>query len=235
MLDIGQQQFGMLLLMREAQRNKIGQRGIVQQRCHGCIDMGTPVEDLRHAGPRQHAATAPRNPRAFGLVIGIEQERPVGVEQAIAGPVIAQQEGLPEPRRMRQMPLGGRGILHRLDGGIGLAERGGERLAQLPGGGIAPGERGRCRVGLWRRAGLGFGQNALLLAARMRVQDRTCPRFFQPPAGRAVPKITPAVLKPRGGPDCGRLPWRRRAPRRRGPAGCPHRPAAPCRRCRPRQ
>ena len=92
--------------------------------------MRAPAEHLVDAGARQHPAREAPDPLAFGFVIGIEQERPAFVVKTVAGHMIAQQEGLPEPRRVRQMPFGGRGVFHRLDGGVALAQRRGERLGQ---------------------------------------------------------------------------------------------------------
>ena len=53
--------------------------------------------------------------RAGADVIGIEQEREIGVEGPIARRVLAEQELLPEPGGMRPMPFRGARIGHGLD------------------------------------------------------------------------------------------------------------------------
>ena len=56
MLDIGQQQIDVLLLMRNAELRQFRQFGARQQRRHGLAYMSTPVEYFRQRGARQHPA-----------------------------------------------------------------------------------------------------------------------------------------------------------------------------------
>ncbi len=55
------------------------------------------------------------------------------VERPIAGRMVAQDKGLEEPGRMRQVPFGRRSIGEWLEVGIGLAERRGETERQRAG------------------------------------------------------------------------------------------------------
>ena len=106
-LDVGQQQFLVLLLVRDAQFDQASMSGIVQQRRHGVIDMGAPITDLDDAWPREHSAPHALDALALRFVIGIEQERPAFVVQPIPGQLVAQQKGLEKPGGVRQVPLGG--------------------------------------------------------------------------------------------------------------------------------
>ncbi len=83
-LDVGQQQFLVLLLVRDAQFDQIGAGRIVDQPLHRLVDMGAPADHFAQRRPRQHAAAAAQDALALGLVIGIEQEGPVLVVEAIA-------------------------------------------------------------------------------------------------------------------------------------------------------
>ena len=117
-LDVGQQQFLVLLFVSDAQFDQRCQLGAIQQRDHCRIDMPAPAADFVERGPRQDPARHPRVARPFGLVVRIEQERPALVERRVARQVIAQQERFPEPRGVREVPLGGRGVGHRLERGV---------------------------------------------------------------------------------------------------------------------
>ena len=90
MLDVGQQQFLVLLFVRDAQLDQRREVGIAQQLAHRLRDGGPPVEHFVDTRARQHAARKTPDPLAFGLVIGIEQERPALVMQLVAGHVVAQ-------------------------------------------------------------------------------------------------------------------------------------------------
>ena len=62
----------------------------------------------------QHPAPVARQASALGLVIAVEQERPVRIERLVVWRMIAQDEGLEEPRCVRKVPLRRRSIGHRL-------------------------------------------------------------------------------------------------------------------------
>jgi hypothetical protein len=70
--------------------------------------------------------------RSFPFIVTIEQERIALVERPIIAHEITQDEGFEEPARMREMPLGGRGVGERLDRRVGVAQRRGEVERQLP-------------------------------------------------------------------------------------------------------
>ena len=90
--------------------------------------------------PAQHAPARPGVARALGLVITVEQEGVALVERRVAEHVVAEHEGLEEPRRVREVPLGRRGIGERLDRGVGVGQRRGEVERQLAGSAEAPEE-----------------------------------------------------------------------------------------------
>ena len=136
-LDIGEQQFLVLLFVGEPEFDQRREFLAREQRLHRGIDMRAPVADVRQRRARQHPARKAVDALAFGLVIGIEHEGPALVEQRISAEMVAQQESFPEPRRMRQMPFGGAGIFHRLDRRIGFGQRRGQRLAQRAGRSVA--------------------------------------------------------------------------------------------------
>ena len=136
-LDIGEQQFLVLLFVGEPEFDQRRELLACEQRLHRGIDMRAPMADVRQRRARQHPARKAMDALAFCLVIGIEYEGPALVEQCISAEMVAQQEGFPEPRRMRQVPFGGAGIFHRLDRRIGFRQRSGKRLAQRAGRGVA--------------------------------------------------------------------------------------------------
>ncbi len=134
MLDVGQQQLLVLLLVVQAERDQRRQGGVrviverVDQVRHPGVDMGAIGRDLVDAGTRQHAPRRPRVPRPDGLVVGIEQIAEARIEYAIVARVRLQEEGLEEPGRVRAMPLGRARVGHRLEGLVLARQRRGERL-----------------------------------------------------------------------------------------------------------
>ena len=82
----------------------------------------------RVSSPRLRA----RMPVALGLVVGIEAVVEVVGERPIAGQMLAQDEGLVEPGRVREVPLGGARVVHGLDGLVLVAQGHGERQRQRP-------------------------------------------------------------------------------------------------------
>lgn len=154
--DIGQEQLLVLLFVMQAERDEIVRRfGEARHRArHRGIDMVAPGEDVGERGARQQAARGAVVAIALCLVITVEQIGIAIVVEAIAGDVIAQQEGFEKPRRVREMPFGGRGIGHRLGGGVGIGQRRGERAGEIAHAKIGGGERDR--VGR-RGAGAGSG------------------------------------------------------------------------------
>ena len=156
-LDVGQQQLLMLLLVRDAELDQPGAGGIGQQPRHRRVDVRAPRHDLGQSRARQHAASRAQDALALGLVIGIEQERPLLVVEPVTRQPVAQQERLEEPGGVREVPFGRRGVGHRLQRRVRFGERRDERFAEPPGRGVAFGDR---RRGVARLA-LGFGQSGL--------------------------------------------------------------------------
>ncbi len=153
MLDVHEDQLLVLLLMVKAeldQRRRFSPGDGVQggdELRHRCVDMGAISPDLGDAGARDEAALGPRMARAHRLVIGIEEIGVSRIENAIAGEVRRQQEGLEEPAGMGAMPLGRADIGHRLDRLVFGRERFSEGVGAPARLGIAPGERRTVAVG----------------------------------------------------------------------------------------
>ena len=153
-LDVGEQQFLVLLFVAEAQLDQRRQVLACEQRLHRGIDMRAPGKDFLQRRPRQHPARKAVDAFAFGFVIGIEHERPAFVEQRVPFQPVAQEEGFPEPCGVRQVPLGRAGVFHRLDRRIGIGQRRGERFAERADGIVACVE---AFPGGWARTGLQLG------------------------------------------------------------------------------
>src|SRR3546814_5772456 len=115
-LEIGQQQFLMLLFMIEAQFKQV--RTALDDQRHRLGDrlvhMRSIGQHLAERGTREHSPPASWVKGAFGLVIAVEQEGPTRIERPIAGKVIAKDEGLEEPAAMGKVPFGRRCVGHRL-------------------------------------------------------------------------------------------------------------------------
>src|SRR3546814_2171886 len=90
MLDVGEDQLLVLLLMGEAefkQRRKpreLRRIGAFQQFGHGAVDMAAIAGDGLGRRPADQAALGPRLPLAERLVIGIEQVVELRIEHRVA-------------------------------------------------------------------------------------------------------------------------------------------------------
>ena len=151
--DVHQDQFLMLLFMRQAQVDQGREiRPLIhQQAAHGGVHV-RPIGDhvvQRRSG--QQPAFRSRLPGTKRLVIGVEEVVEARVERSVAGQVRNQQEGLPEPGHMRQVPLRGARVGHRLGQLILGGQGAGERERRLTHG-LEPMELGRAR-GRTRRRG----------------------------------------------------------------------------------
>ena len=140
--DVGEEQFLMLLLVLDAEsdqlervRRKRGKRG--HQRL---VDRAAPVTDFVEARPADHAAPRALVALALAFVIAVEEIGPTLVVEAVAGVMVAQDEGFEEPGRVGEVPFGGRGIGMRLDGRVGIRQRRGEGERQSPRRGETRGE-----------------------------------------------------------------------------------------------
>jgi hypothetical protein len=109
MLQIGQQQFLMLLFMIETQFKQVW--AALDDERHSCDDRIVDVLPVRqHLGERrssEHPALATSMKGAFRLVIAVEQEGPPLVERPVPLNVIAKNERLEEPACMSKVPFGG--------------------------------------------------------------------------------------------------------------------------------
>src|SRR3954471_10386088 len=75
--------------------------------------------------------------RSQRVVIGVEQKRKVLVEQAVSGEVRLEDERLEKPTRMREVPLGGTCLRHRLHHLIFCREGVGDGLSGAANRGVA--------------------------------------------------------------------------------------------------
>ncbi len=147
--DVGVHQFLMLLLVVQPdldQRRdgpKLVFASLAEEFCDRRIDISTIGANLIGARPGDVAAVIPGMARTGADVIGIEQEREIGVEGLVVRAVFTQQKLLPEPGGVRPVPFRGAGIRHGLDllvlGGqrrgpaLGLVADGGKRVLKPPG------------------------------------------------------------------------------------------------------
>ncbi len=116
MLDVGQQQFLMLLFVLQAQldaRCEVGVDATRQLFADGGVDALAVVAYLLERWPRKQAALRTRMHGSDGFVIGVEQVIPLRVWASI-GRIVTQHELLEKPGGMRKMPFAGAGIGHRL-------------------------------------------------------------------------------------------------------------------------
>ena len=126
--DVRHQQFLVLLLVMTPERHqrlriRRQPRQRIEQRR---IDMRAVSPHFVERRPRHHPAPIARMTPPLGLVIAVEQKRKTLVVERITGDVITQHERLEEPRRMRQMPLGRRRVVHRLHRRIRIRQRRGQ-------------------------------------------------------------------------------------------------------------
>jgi hypothetical protein len=80
MLDVGEDEFLVLLLVLQAQLDQAQGFGREFFACdrvvEALVDLGAIVEDLGERGPRQQAALRPWMHRAHALVVAVEQRVP---------------------------------------------------------------------------------------------------------------------------------------------------------------
>ena len=134
----------MLLLVVDAELDQLGNCPIAfdDARLEDCIDRGidmpTVSQDVFERRARQQPALGSRLPGAGRFVVGIKAIGEPLIQRAKSCKMRLQHERLEEPGGMRQVPLGGAGVLHRLDDLIfraqRLCQRQGEpaRLRQTP-------------------------------------------------------------------------------------------------------
>lgn len=125
----------MLLFVREPQLHERGPlRGLLcragpHELREMLVDVAAVGRDRLDGRAAQQAALRPRMARPQGFVIGVEEEREIRVERRIAGQMRTQEQRLPEPRGVREMPFRRARVRHRLNRLILAAQRGRERIA----------------------------------------------------------------------------------------------------------
>ena len=132
--DVSEQQLLVLLLVMAAERDQIARRRrqVVERPCDRGVDMGAIGANVVKRRPAQQPARRPRNPRALGLVIAVVEEGEARVEGTVAGNEVAQDEGLEEPGRVREMPFGRRSVRHRLEAGVCVGQIARQREREGP-------------------------------------------------------------------------------------------------------
>ncbi len=120
MLDVGQEQFLMLLLMMKSQCHKICDLSPARtdQPLHGGVNIGTIFHHLVVRGPAQKSALRARMARSQSLVIGIEQIGEGRIERRIIIGILRKDDSFEKPCRVREMPFRRARIRHRLHGAI---------------------------------------------------------------------------------------------------------------------
>jgi hypothetical protein len=121
--NVGQHQLLMLLFVIDADLDNVrqlGSRGHIARKklFEPGVHMGAVGEDAIARRPREESALAARLPRPMRFVIGIEAIVESLVERLKAVEMAGENEALEEPSRMRKMPFGRTGVVHRLDGHI---------------------------------------------------------------------------------------------------------------------
>jgi hypothetical protein len=130
MLEVGEHQLLVLLLVMQAERDQRLQRFVLAARCEqradAAVHLAPPGLHLHQRGPGQQAALRARMARADAVVVRIEEIAVGRVERGKVLLVRFEHEGLEEPGRVREMPFGGARVGHRLCAAV----LGRERLGQ---------------------------------------------------------------------------------------------------------
>ncbi len=117
MLDIGNQEFLMLLFVVQSEQNDIelliGQAsGLIEQRAYRLIDMSTILTNLFERWPREQPTVGSRKLLANIVVIGVEEKFETRMKNRVVRVDSLEHEGLKEPCRMGEMPFRGTGVGH---------------------------------------------------------------------------------------------------------------------------
>ncbi len=111
----------MLLLVMQAKHDRRAESvqqffiGPVEQRPHPVVDRRAEAIDLSDRRPREQPALGPSDPLADRVVIGVEEIAVLRRDGLEIRPRGLEDERLEEPACVRQVPLDGAGIGHRLD------------------------------------------------------------------------------------------------------------------------
>ena len=149
MLDVGEQQFLVLLLVLQAQlddRLPGARSRAFKQVPHARIDLCPIGLDARQVGAADLTALRPRMLVADGVAAAVEKYPERGVEGAEIGLDLLQHEGFEKPGDVGQMPFRRAGVGHRLQLAIGFGQRRGQVHAALAHRQIASEQRRGLRV-----------------------------------------------------------------------------------------
>jgi hypothetical protein len=129
-LDVGEDQLLVLLLVVQAERGERGDLAVVaargEERVHPLVDIGAVAPHLRQVGPRHEAALGPRVALADAVVIAVEEDAKRRIERPELRLEALEDERLEEPGDVREVPLRRARVGHRLH----LAVLGRQRRSQ---------------------------------------------------------------------------------------------------------
>src|SRR4051812_5730685 len=110
MLDVGEHQLLVLLLVMEAELDDVTR---LVELGHARIDVRAVLHHFLDGGTGQKAARGAIPARADGVVVRVEEERVARIEGLVAV-ARGEHEGLEEPGGVREMPLERAAVRHRL-------------------------------------------------------------------------------------------------------------------------
>jgi hypothetical protein len=144
-LDVGQQQLLVLLLVVQAQRDQRLHLGIaragLEQGQHRVVDVGSVALHVDERRPRDQASAGARMLLSHTLVVAVEENPEGRIERLVGGRVALEQEGLEEPGDVGEVPLGRARVGHRLHLAVLGRERRRKVEARLTDRGVAPAQR----------------------------------------------------------------------------------------------
>ena len=136
MLDVGQHQLLVLLLVLHAECDALLQVRIIalrfQQGLHVQVDVLPVGCDFGQRRPRQQSALRPRVHVADGDVVGVEQVVVLLVETPVGGIEVLKHEALEKPGDVREMPLCRADVRHALDDTVLRRQVPAQRKAAIP-------------------------------------------------------------------------------------------------------
>ena len=146
-LDVGGDEFLMLLLVLEAEGDAAGGfvfEGMLEEAVDGGVDVGAVGEDGVERRAGEGGAELLLGHVAEGVVVAVEEPVEVGMEGLVGGDELAEDEGLEEPAGVGEVPLDGAGFGTGLDHEVFGRERGAEARGGVADGLVAGEEQ-------WRR------------------------------------------------------------------------------------
>jgi hypothetical protein len=126
MLEIGQQQLLIMLLVIDAElqnRGKLGREDVpAAQRFDALLDVAPVFQDCRQSGARYQTACRARVLVADGVVMAVEEHAEIAMERAEHRFEPFEREYLEKPRGVREAPLDRARVGHRLKRAVFLRE-----------------------------------------------------------------------------------------------------------------